>query len=196
MHLKTSGSNWGQIKQNLGGGIEIVGDSLRLYGVDVDDVLRKYEKSQNVNLTDLGAVVVAGPVGLAVTKGSDFVSLASVSLDSTEVTNIQTLVAKWKLENGMLITEDVAFATRLNRIAFNGQLDLVHDSIPGLTIAVLDEKGCSLMDQKLYGKMGAIQHGKLNITKTLLGSVINFVNAVVGKDCTPVYTGRVRKTKS
>ncbi|MFN9328134.1 MAG: hypothetical protein ACK576_02500 [Cyclobacteriaceae bacterium] len=196
VHLKTSGSNWAQIKQNLGGDIEIVGDSLRLYGVDVDDILRKYQKSQNFNLADLGAVLVAGPVGLAVTKGSDFVSLASVRLDSTEVTNIQTLVAKWKLESGMLITEDVAFATRLNRIAFNGQLDLAHDSIPGLTIAVLDEKGCSLMDQTLYGKMGAIQHGKLNITKTLLGSVINFVNAVVGKDCTPVYTGRVRKAKS
>jgi len=28
--------------------------------------------------------------------------------------------------------------------------------------------------------------------KTLLGSIINFANAIVGKDCKPVYTGRVK----
>jgi AsmA protein len=160
--------------------------------VDVDNALKKYERSQNFNLTDLGAVLVAGPVGLVATKGTDFVALASIKLDSSKHTDIQTLYTRWKFENSQLITEDVAFATTKNRIAFDGSIDFKRDTIPGITIAVVDKNGCSLMDQNLYGKIGAIKTGKLNITKTLLGSVINFVNAVVGKDCQPIYTGSVK----
>jgi AsmA protein len=192
LDLRAAGATWAQVKQSLSGTIEITGDSLLVYGMDIDDILRKYEKSQNFNLTDLGAVLVAGPVGLAVTKGSDFVSLATINLDSTQRTRIKKLLTKWRLENQQLITEDVALATAMNRIAFNGRIDFATDSIPGLTVAVVDKNGCSLMDQKLYGKTSALKTGKLNITKTLLGSVINFAKAVVGKDCKPVYTGKVK----
>ncbi len=48
------------------------------------------------------------------------------------------------------------------------------------------------MDQKLYGKTTDLKTGKLNITKAIFGSVINFVNVIVGKDCKPVYTGTVK----
>lgn len=192
LDIHTKGSTLAQAKKNLSGQIEISGDSLRLYGIDVDNVLKKYKKSQNFNLTDVGAVLVAGPVGLAVTKGSDFVSLAAINFNSGDQTRIKTLLAKWTLENRVLIAEDVAFSTEMNRIAFDGQIDFAKDSIPGITISVVDKNGCSLMDQKLYGKMGKIQTGKLNITKTLLGSVINFANAIVGKDCKPVYAGKVK----
>jgi hypothetical protein len=192
LDLKTTGSSMDQVKQNMRGFIEITGDSLDLYGVDVDNVLRKFEKSQNFNLTDVGAVIIAGPLGLAVTKGSDFVSLATVNMNPKHHTEITSLLTRWKLENQKLRTEDVAFTTRLNRIAFDGSIDFARDSIPGLTIAVIDKNGCSLMDQKLYGKTTALKTGKLNITKTLFGSVINFVNVVVGKDCKPVYNGMVK----
>lgn len=192
LDIHTKGATWAHAKENLSGEIEIAGDSLRLYGIDIDNVLKKYEKSQNFNLTDVGAVLIAGPVGLAVTKGTDFVSLATINFNSNQQTNIKTLLTKWKLENRILTTQDVAFSTATNRIAFDGQVDFAKDSIPGITISVVDKNGCSLMDQKLYGKMGKIQTGKLNITKTLLGSIINFANAIVGKDCKPVYTGRVK----
>jgi AsmA protein len=192
LDIATKGSTLAQAKENLSGEIEIRGDSLLLYGMDVDDILKKYRKSQNFNLTDVGAVLIAGPVGLAVTKGSDFVSLATVNFNSNQQTRIKSLLTKWKLKDRQLSTEDVAFSTHQNRIAFDGQIDFAKDSIPGLTISVVDKNGCSLMDQKLYGKMGKIQTGKLNVTKTLLGSVINFANAIVGKDCKPVYTGQVK----
>ncbi|HEY3405493.1 MAG TPA: AsmA-like C-terminal region-containing protein [Ohtaekwangia sp.] len=192
LNLRTYGSQWSVIKQNLTGDIEIKGEHLKLYGINVDDALKKFEKSQNFNLTDVGAVIIAGPMGLAVTKGTDFVTLATISHDSLHHTNVQTLLAQWKLKNNSITTTDVALATSENRIAFNGQIDFTNDSIPGLTIAVVDKNGCSLMDQKLYGKIGALKYGKINIAKTLLGSVINFVNAVVGKDCQPVYTGKIK----
>lgn len=192
LDLSTAGKDWATLKRNLGGTIEISGQSLLLYGIDVDNILKKYKKSQNFNLTDVGAVLVAGPIGLAVTKGTDFASLATVSFDQGEQTQIDTLYARWNLNHLQLQTEDVAFTTPLNRIAISGQLDLMTETVPGITIAVIDRKGCSLMDQQLSGKFGGLQSGKLNITKTLLGSVINFVHAVAGVDCTPVYSGRVK----
>jgi hypothetical protein len=192
LDIHSRGADWTALKQNAFGEINITGDSLDLSGVNIDKVLKKFERSQNFDLADLGAVLVAGPVGLAVTKGSDFVSLATVNLNPKDHTHIQTMRAKWRLEDRQLIAEDVAFATSQNRIAFQGRIDIARDSIPGLTIAVVDRNGCALMDQKLYGKTSDLKTGKLNITKTIFGSVINFVNAIVGKDCKPVYTGIVK----
>jgi hypothetical protein len=192
MDLTTQGLTWENIKQNTTGTIEISSSNLHFYGLNVDKALRKYERSQNFNLTDIGAVVIAGPVGLAVTKGSEFVSLAAISTDSTQQTAITSLYARWDLNRLVLSTEDVAFITAQNRIAFDGKIDFASNTVPGLTIAVVDKKGCSLMDQKLSGNFGSLKTGKLNITKTLLGSVINFVNAIVGSDCKPIYTGSVQ----
>lgn len=192
LNIHATGSSWPQLKQRMNGDIMITGDSLYLSGVDIDKLLRRFERSQNFNLTDVGAVLIAGPVGLAVTKGSDFVSLATINLNPNHSTIIKELHTEWKLEDQQLITKDVAFATLQNRVAFDGRIDFAHDSIPGLTIAVVDKNGCSLMDQRLYGKTNALQTGKLNIAKTLFGSVINFMNVIVGKDCKPVYTGNVK----
>jgi uncharacterized protein involved in outer membrane biogenesis len=192
VNLHAIGESWSFLKQNMAGEISISGDSIQLSGVDVDKVLRKFERSQNFNLTDIGAVLIAGPVGLAVTKGSDFVSLATVNLKPNHHTLIKELHTTWTLQNQQLITKDVAFATFQNRVAFTGRIDFARDSIPGLTIAVIDKNGCSLMDQKLYGKTNNLKTGKLNITKTLFGSVINFMNVIVGKDCKPVYNGKVQ----
>jgi hypothetical protein len=191
LDIQSSGPTWEALKQKMAGEITITGDSLHLSGVDIDKLLRRFERSQNFNLTDVGAILIAGPVGLAVTKGTDFVSLATINLNPKHRTFIKELNTTWRLEDRQLITKDVAFATLQNRVAFDGRIDFAHDSIPGLTIAVVDKNGCSLMDQKLYGKTSALKTGKLNIAKTLFGSVINFVNVIVGKDCKPVYTGKV-----
>jgi len=194
--LSTRGKSWTSAQQNLAGTMDIRSDSLQLYGIDIDDALTKFEKSQKFNLTDLGAVMLVGPVGIVATKGTDFVALATINVNNREKTHIQQLLAQWKLDDQVLQTTDVAFATLKNRVAFTGSIDFAHDSIPGIEVAVVDKNGCSLMDQKLYGKFSAIQTGKLNVAKTLLGSVINFVDALVGKDCKPVYTGQVKDPRT
>jgi AsmA protein len=195
LDLKSHGKGLTTVRDNLAGTIEITSDSLRLYGVDIDDVLTKYKKSQRFNLTDVGAVILAGPVGIVATKGTEFVVLSRVNMNDTQYSTLDTLVARWKLDHLLLSTEDVAFTTPHNRIAFVGSLDFAHDSIPGLQIAVVDKNGCSLMDQQIYGKLSALKTGKLNVAKTLLGSVINFANSIVGKDCKPIYVGSVRNPK-
>jgi len=49
--------------ESMDGFINLEGYDLILYGFDVDDVLKKFEKSQRFNLIDVGALFLAGPVG-------------------------------------------------------------------------------------------------------------------------------------
>jgi AsmA protein len=162
----------------------------------LDKVLRKFNRSQKFNLADVSAFVVAGPFGTAVTKGSDFASLVGTNFDVSEKTRVTQFLAEWKLQDGSITAEDVAFRTGKNRLALGGSFDLVNDSIPGVTIYVVDKNGCSLMEQKISGKIGDIQTGNLKIAKTLLGSVINLVNSVVGSECEPVYEGKIKHPTS
>lgn len=177
---------------HLEGTVGISSDSLTLYGLDLDDLLKKYKRSQNFNLVDISAFLLAGPMGAVVTKGRDFASL----LQASRKLGIQTVVpsarANWTYTGGLLNTEDVAFSTPKNRVAFDGVIDIANDSIPEFKVYVIDKKGCSLMEQSVSGSMDSLALGKLNISKTLLGSVINFVDAVVGKDCEVVYDGVVK----
>ena len=190
--LKGTGKNLDELSRSLKGNLNISADSLMLQGVDLDKLLRKYNRSQKFNLADVSAFIIAGPMGAAVTKGADFTSLIAADFKPGESTYVSKAVANWKIDQGVLATEDVAFSTNANRLAFEGSLDFVQDSIPGFTVYVVDKKGCSLMQQDMYGKFDAIQMGKLKIAKTLMGSVINLVNSVVGSKCEPVYTGAIQ----
>ncbi len=189
--LSGIGSNIKDISSSLKGSIEISSDSLIFDGIDLDNILKKYNRSQRFNLVDVSAFVIAGPLGAVVTKGSDFTSLISADLKPEDKTIISKAVARWSLKDGILQTEDVAFRTNLSRVAFNGSLDFGKDSIPGFTVYVVDKKGCSLMRQTISGKIDNLEIGKLKLAQTLLGSVINVIKTVVGSNCKAVYDGEV-----
>jgi len=190
--LSGFGSNIEEISSNLKGNFEISSDSLIFEGIDLDDILQKYNRSQKFNLTDISAFVIAGPFGAVVTKGSDFTSLISADLKPEDKTIISKALVRWSLNNGVLQTEDVAFRTNLSRVAFDGSLDFRKDSIPGFTVYVVDKKGCSVMQQTISGKTDNLQKGKLKVAETLLGSVINAIKAVVGSNCKIVYDGEIK----
>lgn len=181
----------GQVK----GSFSASATNLLLHGIELDKFLKNYEKSQNFDLLDLGAFVVYGAAGAVVTKGGDFAKLLTTGSKVTDQTKILQLVAKGNINQGVLTTEDVAFSTPGNRVAFNGQYNLIRNTIPGVTIAVVDKNGCSLLDQRFYGEVKKIQHDKLKVAGTLTGSVINLANAMADKDCKPFYKGIVKHPK-
>lgn len=191
LQLHGRGTGLDTLLPNLKGKLRIDGDSLMLNGLDLDDLLRKYKRSQNFNLADVSAFMIAGPFGAVVTKGSDFTSLITADLNPGDQTIVVQLLADWHIDQGIIRTEDVAFSTKTGRIAFNGAIDYERDSIPGLTVFVVDKKGCSLMEQRIYGKMADLKMDQLEVARTLLGSVANLFDALVGKDCDPVYEGAV-----
>ena len=136
------------MRQSARGEMSLSGTNLVLKGVDLDAQLVKFESSQNLNLIDVSALLFAGPVGLAVTKGYDF---SGIGVKTNTSTQIRTVVSRWKVEKGVAQATDVALATTANRLALHGGLDFVANEYRDVTVALLDADGCAKAHQKISG---------------------------------------------
>ena len=110
--------------------------------------------------------------------------------------NISNVLAETIEKNKPNIILIVADDLGYRDVSFNGSLDIAKDSIPGFTVYVVDQNGCSIMQQTITGKTDNLQIGKLKIAKTLLGSVINAVKSVLGSNCKIVYDGEIKHPDS
>jgi len=191
-NISSTGSEWDTIVNNMDGTINLSGKNLLLNGLDADEMIDKFKRSQNFNLVDLGAVVLAGPVGLAVTKGTDFASI--FVFNSGKSTKINELVSHWTISKGVFEIQDAAFTTNTNRIALTGLIGFANQNID-LTIALLDKSGCSIFSQQVYGNLDSPTMGKVKVVSTVLAPVTNLVDDVTGKDCVVFYSGSVEHPK-
>jgi AsmA protein len=188
LNISASGSEWDSIVKNVDGTINLSGNNLLLNGFDADELIEDFQRSQNFNMVDLGAVLLAGPVGLAVTKGSDFARM--FVFNSGKSTNIVQLVSNWHINNGLFSIEDAAFTTNKNRIALVGSIGFANKNLD-LTIALLNKEGCSVFSQQLYGNLDAPTLGEVKVVGTVLAPVTNLVDDVMGNDCVVFYRGSV-----
>ena len=190
--LSMRGNSQKEIKQSAEGEVSLRGKNLTLYGKDLDREFARYESSQNFNLVDAGAFFFAGPIGLAVTKGYNFVSIAQGSGGSS---NIRKLLAEWKLAGGVAQAKDVAMATKKNRVALQGRINFVKERFDNVTIALIDAQGCVRVEQKLRGTFQKPVVEKPNILMTLAGPTINLFTQtrdfLTGGKCKLFYTGSV-----
>src|SRR6185503_1866182 len=138
--LSMRGKTVKEMKHTAEGQISLRGKDLTLKGSDLALELSRFESSQNFDLVDVGAFFVAGPLGLVVSKGYNFANIFRGSGGSSK---IPTLVSDWKVERGVANAQDVAMATRENRIALHGGLDFVNERFDDVTMAVIDSKGCA-----------------------------------------------------
>jgi hypothetical protein len=189
MDVKSQGTDWENILNNMKGSINLSGKDLVLYGMDADKLIEKFKRSQSFNLVDLGAVLLAGPVGIAVTKGSDYASI--LIANPGESSQITKMVSNWDLKNGDFIIKDAAFTTTKNRIAATGSINFSQDSL-NLTIALLNKYGCSIFSQDIYGNLNSPILGKLKVVGTILSPITNLVDNLLGNDCVPFYNGSVK----
>jgi uncharacterized protein involved in outer membrane biogenesis len=193
--LSMKGKSWYEMKRTTNGKVSLRGVNLVL-NMDLDYILSSYEKSQKFNLVDVGAFFLAGPVGTAITKGYDF---AGIYRETGREGTIQRLVSDWKVKNGIAEAEDVALATKQNRIALKGSLDLINDRYRNITLAVLDEKGCAKLSQKINGSFNKPQIEKVSILKSIVGSVINMFDKTkrlfTEGRCEVFYSGSVAQPR-
>ena len=168
------------------------GEHLTLVGSDFDRALSRYASSQSFNLVDVGAIFLAGPLGLAVTKGYTFASLFRGSGDSS---TIRTLVSDWSVERGVAQAVDVAMATRKHRIALRGGLDLVNERYSEVTVAVVDDEGCARVRQAIRGSFRAPEVEKPRVLMSLTGPVRKLYRQARGlfpaRPCEAFYSGAV-----
>ncbi|MCU4174778.1 AsmA-like C-terminal region-containing protein [Carboxylicivirga sp. N1Y90] len=187
--LHCKGNSQEAMLETLNGKVFIGGEELRLNGVEVDPLIERFKRSQSFNLVDLGAVVMAGPVGLAVTKGSDYTRM--LLSDNGESSRIPGFNSLWQVKDGVLIMEDVAFSSEENRIAAKGYYNLNNDELSA-EIALLNQKGCSIISQAVEGTGAKPEVGQIKIIHTLLAPIRNLLEDALFKECEPFYTGKVQ----
>ena len=192
VNLSLQGKTVNEMLQTAEGEISLRGENLTLKGSDLDREFARYETSQNFNLVDLGAFFFAGPVGLVVTKGYNFASIFQGSGGRSE---IRQLVSEWKVERGVAQAQDVAMATKLNRVALTGRLDLVNQRFDDVTMALIDAQGCAKVRQKIHGPFQKPVVEKPNIFMSLAGSTVNLLmkgrDLFPGGKCEVFYAGSV-----
>ena len=167
------------------------GKDLTLAIGDLDKKLERYESSQHFNLVDVGAFFIAGPLGAVVTKGYDFASVFQATEGNTHV---RVLVSQWKVENGVAHAQDVAMATKENRLAMKGALDFVNHDFDNVTVAVVDRHGCARAEQKIRGPFSKPEIAQPNIFSSLAGPIASLVEKAgeaVGVKCDVFYAGSV-----
>lgn len=191
-HLMMSGRTLIELKQSVTGEVSLRGRDLTLIGSDLDLGLSRFRSSQNFSLVDVGAVLLAGPLGVAVTKGYNFASLIRGSGGNS---HIGMLVSDWKVERGVATAHDVALATPKNRMALQGGLDLVHEKFVDVTLAVVDAKGCASLRQVIRGSFAKPEVEKPGMIRSLAGPVLKLAkrtrNLLPGGACAVFYAGSV-----
>lgn len=185
-----------KLKQTLAGEVTMRGTDLVFNGRDLDEAFDHFESSQSFNLVDVGAVFLAGPLGLAVTKGYNFASILHGSEGRSE---IRTLVSDWTVERGIARSQDVAIATRRHRVALQGRLDFVNQRFDGVTVALIDAKGCIRAQQTIHGPFRQPVVEKTSTLKALTGPVVRLFKQVgalfPGGACEVFYAGSVAPPK-
>ena len=188
------GNGTEEMKRTVRGQVSLRGEDLTLHGTDIDGVLSTAEQAQQMNLADVGAFLLAAPLGTAVTKGYRFGGVYGASAKGGE-SKLTLLVSGWTIRDGVAEARDVAFATRKNRIALKGKLDIVNGRFVDVTVAVLDGKGCAKIRQKISGPFSDPHMDKVSALESAVTSILGFFRrgkGLPGKtDCVPFYTGSV-----
>ena len=184
-----------EMKRSAGGEVFLRGENLTLDGIDLDRTFSRYEASQNFNLVDVGAFFFAGPFAPLITKAYNF---ASIYRGTGGSSRIRTLVSEWKVERGIAQAKDVALATNENRIALKGSLDFVNERFNDITVAVVDEKGCAKVRQKIRGPFGNPEVENENVFQSVAGPMLNLfkeARKLLGGQCIVFYAGSVTPPK-
>ncbi|MBI5894606.1 MAG: AsmA family protein [Desulfobacterales bacterium] len=191
--LTAMGQSSDEMKRSLGGNLAFNGENLMLLDIDIDALIMQYERSQNFNLMDLGAFLLAGPFGPFLTKGYDLASVHTASQGGKG--EVRKLVSVWKVEKGIAEALDVALTSEKQRIAMQGDLDLIDERFVDVIVAALDERGCAVYSEKVHGPFNAPRVEKENIFKSMAGPVLNPMQDVwqfiQDQECTVFYSGSV-----
>jgi hypothetical protein len=196
MHLLAAGWNEPELTRNLSGEVSLHGNDLVAYDMDVDRLIAKFEKTRRFSLIDLGAFFIAGPLGTVATKGYDFGRVYQQA--RTGHGTLERLVAKWKIRHGVAEAEDCALATKRNRVALAGRIDLVQESYQDAVVAVIDDRGCSRFSQRLSGPIANPKLGAMSTIQRLAGPLVGLFQKArrilaPNAKCEVFYNGSVQQ---
>jgi len=195
LDLVCRGSDAKRMIRTLNGTDSLHGSGLTVHGTDIDGALSTVAAAQRLNLAEVGAFLLAAPLGRAASKGYRFGGIRG-DAGRAKDTAVTKLVSDWTVRDGVAQARDVALATRKNRIALQGRLDMPNERFAGVTVAVLDPAGCARIRQKIDGpfrdprmdKAGALESAVVGTVLDLLSPARKLIGAPA---CEPFYSGSV-----
>jgi len=182
------------LKESIDGYLSVRSRQLLIHNLDLDKILKKYEKSQSFGLLDIGSYFVLGPFGPLLTKAYDHAStIHALGKGSSLVTS---LVSDWKLSGGIALAEDVAFSTEMNRVAVKGKIDIPKQTFNNLKVAIIDKNGCVKYIQTINGDFSTPEIEKASF---VVGSIVRPIASLLKKSrdfitrskCKVFYNGKV-----
>jgi len=177
------------------GTFSLRGDNLVIYTMDLDKALSSFETSQKFNLVDVGAFLMAGPLGNIALKGYRYGDVYHQTRGGGGI--ITKFSSHWKIKAGVADATDCALATRHNRVALKGKLDLVSERYDNVVVALLDDKGCAKFIQGIHGPFGSPQVGAVSVVETLAGPIFDLYRKakrfLQGGKCEVFYNGAVQQ---
>jgi AsmA protein len=183
--------------KGMDGTLSLRGDNLITHTVDLDKVLSTYETSQKFSLVDVGAFFIAGPLGTVALKGYHYGDVYYQTRGGRGT--ITQFVSHWKIKDGVADATDCALATRHNRVALKGKLNLVSERYDKVTVALLDDKGCAIITQTVSGPFGSPQIGTVSAIESLAGPIFDLYGKakrfIQGGKCEAFYRGSVQQPR-
>ncbi|RJQ38558.1 MAG: AsmA family protein [Nitrospiraceae bacterium] len=193
--MKEKGSR--KLISGMDGTFSLRGDNLVIYTMDLDTVLSKYEASQKFNLVDLGAFFIAGPLGTVALKGYRYGDVYHQTQGGQG--SITQFISQWKIRDGVADATDCALATRHNRIALKGKLNLVSERYDNVIVALLDDKGCAKFKQSISGSFGSPEVSPVSTVGFLAEPIFDLYRKakrfVQGGKCEVFYNGAVQQPR-
>ncbi len=174
--LSMVGTTPKSIKRTLSGTLYVSGDNFGVKGVDLNQILGSYDKMKSLNTKDVGAFLLAGPVGLALSKGTDATS-AMAGIGEGKTTAIKKLVINTPIKRGIVTLKDVALSTGKYRVAAKGKLDLYRERFINVAVGILNKQGCAKISQKIEG---TFSKPKINTSKLATSAVTGMVTSLIG----------------
>ena len=193
VNLTAGGSDKQELLRSMAGKVYMTSQDITIEKLDLDELLEEYMHSQQFNLVDLGAFAVVGPLGPALTKTYDFSGVLKASKGGS--TKVRQLVSLWLINEGKAIAQDVALATKENRVAVRGGVDFATNNFEKLLVAVVDVNGCAIVSQEMNGPLNSPEVKQPSFIESAAGPIINIFKKatryITKEKCETIYDGSV-----
>ena len=172
----------------LTGGIDIRTRNLRVEGIDIDDYLNTLRQTQDLSLFQ-GSLSQLPIVRSVKTLPGDMFTEKTIR---TDIVQGRFGAA---VKNGMLVCEDCAAATPVNRVAFAGNINLATKRFDHFYAALINPQGCPYFMQRING---SLSDPKINLAesgvKVIGGAVVSLASNVT--DAANWLTGVIYRVTS
>jgi len=138
-HVKGSGKDdvVKTLRDKTTASVAIQGSNLVLDGFDIDSVAGDLKSADAANILKFGTSVLTG-----------------AATSQTKVSKLRTLMFDWHVTDGIAQTQDVAFSTAKNTLAFQGQINFHKLAYQDFLVATVNPRGCAESTIGIAGPLG------------------------------------------